>query len=215
MSPPVKNVPARVRVPVEELPIFVTPAPAAVLPIPPRVIVPLWLVSALLIVRVPIALLAPIAPVTDIAPPSASSIKLDADPLLSSSMLEVKVISPSCVPLALAVTSISTSAVNIAGPVMVTSLLETFLVLILPPSLTAVAALRATDSISPAEPIVPPIAIVPPVVPLLAPAVIVTVSLLVASTPMMSPATVIVSLDVVATRSKSPVIFSPSPAVPP
>ena len=80
----------------------------------------------------------------------------------------------------------------------------------MPPRLIAVAALRATDSTSPAEPIVPATEIVPPSVPLEAPAVIVTVSLLVASTPMMLPVTVIVSLLVVATRSKSPVIFSPS-----
>ena len=113
----------------------------------------------------------------------------------------------------LAEVSTSTLAVSIAGPVTVTSLLATLIVVILPPNLTAVAAFRATDSTS--VPMVPPITIVPPTVPLVPPAVIVTVSLEVPplSTPMTFPVMVIVSFDVEATRSKSPVIFRPS--VPP
>ena len=51
-------------------------------------------------------------------------------------------ISPSCVPEVFAETSISTAAVKTAGPVIVTSLLETFLVVILPPSCIAVPAFR-------------------------------------------------------------------------
>ena len=83
-------------------------------------------------------------------------------------MLEVKVISPSSVLLEFAVTSISTLAVNIAGPVIVTSLSETLTVVILPPKLIAVAAFKDTDSIW--VPILPPIVIVPPLVPFVAPA---------------------------------------------
>ena len=77
-------------------------------------------------------------------------------------MLEVKVISPSSVSLEFAVTSISTLAVNIAGPVIVTSLLAPLVVVIFPPSLTAVSPVKATD-LTPE--IVPPIVIVPEPVP--------------------------------------------------
>ena len=76
------------------LPISVAPAPAAVLPIPLRVIVPWWSVASWLISSVPIALLAPIAPPIEIAPPSASSVKVAAVPLASSLIVELNVISP-------------------------------------------------------------------------------------------------------------------------
>ena len=73
-------------------------------------------------------------------------------------MVEVKVISPSFVPVALAVTSISTAAVNTAGPVMVTSLFAPLVVVIFPPRDTAVSPVKETD-LTPE--IVPPMVIVP------------------------------------------------------
>ena len=108
---------------------------------------------------VPIAAVPPIDPPTLIAPAPESRIKLDEVPPDPSSLIvEVKVISPSSVPVLLAVTSISTLAVSIAGPVTVTSLLAPLVVVMLPPNLTAVSPVKATD-LTPE--MVPPITIVP------------------------------------------------------
>ena len=171
---------------------------ALLLPIPARVIAPVP--SPALILIVPNALVAPIAPPTPIAPAFVSNIKLNG-PLPSSLIVELKSIDP-----LLASVLICTLAVNIAGPLMSTLLPAASAVVILPPKLIEVAAVKVTFSISVAT--VPPRTIVPPSVPVEAPATMVTVSALVlSSTPFIFPETVIVSLLVVATTSKSPVIL--------
>ena len=195
-----KNVPARSSWSVEALPIFVAPAPALVLPIPLRVIVPWWSVASWLISSVPIALLAPIAPPTEIAPPSASSVKVAAVPLASSLIVELKVISPSCVPVLLAVTSISTLSVKITGPVMVTSLLAPLVVEIFAPKEMEVSAVNETDL---TLDIAPPILIVlfsdPP-----EPSVMVTVS--VTAPPVIVPV-IVIGLPVLSKEKLPPVVM--------
>ena len=81
-------------------------------------------------------------------------------------IVELKSIEPS-----FKLVSISTLAVNIAGPLMSTLLPVTLIVVISPPRLIAVPAVKVTALIS--VPTVPPRVIVPPSVPLEAPATIV------------------------------------------
>ena len=91
---------------------------------------------------------------------------------------------------------------------MSTLLPVTLIVVMFPPRLIAVPAVKVTALIS--VPTVPPRVMVPPSVPDEAPATIVISSFEVSSTPMIFPAIVTVSLLVVATISKSPVILRPA-----
>ena len=122
-------------------------------------------------------------------------------------IVELKSIEPS-----FKLVSISTLAVNIAGPLMSTLLPVTLIVVISPPRLIAVPAVKVTALIS--VPTVPPRVIVPPSVPFEAPATIVISSFEVSSTPTIFPAIVTVSLLVVATISKSPVVLRAAPEAP-